>query len=1153
MTEPSRTEIDAILSAALERSGEERERYLEQACGGSSELELEVRKLLLAGLENDEFLQPGGEPTMPVWQELLMELAGPGTDEENLDTELTGPYAEMVGPYRIIRQIGRGGMGEVFLARRDDDETGQTVALKLLRPGANGHDIRQRFELERQILATLDHPAIARHIDGGVTDDGRPYIVMEQVQGLPIDAHCDRQQMSLEQRLRLFIDVARAVQHAHRCMVVHRDLKPSNILVTSDQQVKLLDFGIAKLLDDGPGGAQQPLTRFGATVMTPEYASPEQVRGELVTTASDIYQLGIVLYELLTGRRPYRVSGRTAAEIEQIVCGRAPAAPSTVVRQARPEAPASGAYSPEEVSRARATRPERLRARLRGDLDTIVLKALRKEPERRYQSAGELVLDVERHLEGRPISARRDSLPYRLYKFVRRHPIGLASASVILMLVTVMAGFFIHQQVKEHERTRQEAARAEQVAAFLRGLFDVAQPGSGTGETISAKQLLDSGTERVATDLDQQPLLQATLRELLGDMYRRLGMFEQATVLLEQALAAWRAEVGVDHPDLAASLAALGRLYKDLGRYQEAEELYQEALQVQRTLLGEDSLESARSLAHLAELYVAVGEPDKAEPMFRDSLQVLERRLGKHDPEVAQGLAGLSSLYWSQARYDEAEPLLLRALAIHENAANSDARELAIVLSDLGQLYARTGRHDQAEELLRRGHAVLEQAYGAAHPDTAMSLKAIGRLLADQDRLAEAEPLFRKALATLRQTYAGDHPDIGDCLNDLALLYWSRGDDAEAEQLLIEALAMGERTLGNTHPDVAAGLNSLGALYWSQGRLAEAEQVYARALAIFENALGEAHPHVAVSLVNLASLLIASGEHARAEPLCERAVQVSEQALGADHPDVAESRRVLAGLYTECGKFAEAEALLEQSLAALEQAFGPTHTSVAATLASLCTVAEQQGRYDDALLFCRRALSISEQVYGGAHLDMALDTAHLAWVHALRGEPERAEPLLRQALELSERLLDATSPDLVPILNDLAEILVEQEQLVEAEELLSRAINITPEAEPSMTLARRLDRAQTLLILGELRAANGQRQEASRCWRQALEIGASEDEGCTLRSRRLHARALLHLGRVEEARPLVEALLATGASPAKLQRLWQTEAVADDQGQTQRR
>jgi serine/threonine-protein kinase len=1125
--------MDAILKAALERSGEERDSYIADACGGSPELEIEIRKLLLAGLENDDFLQPGGDTNAPVWQELLMDLAGADAGGDELGAE-----SKLVGRYRIIRQVGRGGMGEVFIAYRNDDDSEQRVALKLLRPSAGDHELRQRFERERQILATLDHPAIARHLDGGVTEEGRPYIVMEHVQGLPIDEHCDRQRLSLEQRLRLFIDVARAVQHAHRCMVVHRDLKPSNILVAADQQVKLLDFGIAKLIDEGPGQVQQPLTRIGSTVMTPEYASPEQVRGTLVTTASDVYQLGIVLYELLVGCRPYRVSGRTAAEIEQIVCGRQPAAPSTVVRQAGSTAAESGSYSLEEVSRARATRPERLRTRLRGDLDTIVLKALRKEPERRYLSAGELVRDIERHLEGRPISARRDSLPYRLVKFVRRHPIGLAATSVILVLVAAMAGLFIRQQVREHERTRREAAQAEQVATFLSGLFDVAQPGSGTGETISAKDLLDSGTERVSKDLVQQPLLQATLRELLGDMYRRLGMFEQATTLLEQALAARRTEIGDDHPDLAAGLAALGRLYKDVGRYEEAEELYQEALQVQRSILGEDSLESAHSLAHLAELYVAVGEPDKAEPLFRESLQLFERRLGPDDPEVAKALAGLSSLFWSQARYDEAEPLLLRALSIHEAATSPDARELAIVLSDLGQLYARTGRYDQAEELLRRGHGVLEQAYGAAHPDTAMSLKAIGRLLADQDRLTEAESLFREALATLRQVYAGDHPDIGDCLNDLALLAWSRGDDAEAEQLLIEALAIGERILGKDHPDVAAGLNSLGALYWSQGRLQEAEQVYTRALAIFESTLGEDHPHVAVSLVNLASVLAALGEHDRAEPLCERAVQVGEQALGADHPDVAESRRVLAGFYAECGSFAEAETLLEQSLAALEQAFGPTHTSVAATAADLCSVAARQGRFDDALALCRRALMISEQVHDGEHMDLALDTAHLARLHLLRGKPEHAEPLLRRALSISEHLLDPDSPDLVPILNDLAEVLIEQQQLQEAEQLLNRALEITPEVEPGMTPARQLDHAQTLLILGELRAASGQRQAATRYWQQVLETdGARVTDRCDLRRLRIHAQALLLLGRAEEARPMVEALQATGAAYPRLERL----------------
>jgi serine/threonine-protein kinase len=478
--------INSILREVFDMPEEERDQFIAEACGDDEALARKVRRMIEAGLEeDDDSWDVGLAQKGMLWGRLLADLAEPGSPRSLLSAR----EGDRIGPFTIIEQIGRGGMGEVYLAADSDSPDGQELALKIMNPGLS-EDLLRRFERERQILATMDHPAIARHVGGGVTDDGRAYIAMEYVDGLPVDLHCDQQRLPVEQRLRLFIDIARAVQYAHRCMIVHRDLKPSNILVTRSSRIKLVDFGIAKLLDPVAGLAAEPLTRTGLQVMTPEYASPEQVVGGMVTAASDVYQLGVVLYELLTGSRPHRLTGSTSAEIERTICDEEPVAPSTAVTGT-----AAGEASLEDVAAARSTRPDRLVSQLKGDLDNIVLMGLRKEPERRYQSVEDLIRDIERHLAGRPISARPDTATYRLIKFMRRHPIGLTATAVILALVISFTGYLVQQR---HFRVQQDAARAEQVAAFLEGLFDVAEPVPGVGETISAKDLLDRGAERMA-------------------------------------------------------------------------------------------------------------------------------------------------------------------------------------------------------------------------------------------------------------------------------------------------------------------------------------------------------------------------------------------------------------------------------------------------------------------------------------------------------------------------------------------------------------------------------------------------------------------------------------------------------------------------------
>ncbi len=913
--------VDSVLREALERPPGEREAHIDSACGDDEELAAEVRKLLEAGLEDDGFLRPGGALEGAVWEEM--------TGVRDLRRQ-----PETIGPYRIYEQIGRGGMGAVYLAGRETDEADGRVALKLLHDAGWSRETMLRFDQERSILASLNHPGIARYLDSGVTDDGRPFLAMEYVEGLPIDRFCDENRLRVEQRLRLFIDTARAVTHAHRAMVVHRDLKPSNILVTAENQVKLLDFGIARILDESPGVPPGGLTRTGLRVLTPEYASPEQMRGEHVTTASDVYQLGLVLYVLLTGRHPYRLEGRTVTELERVVCEQPIVTPSAAVVRAAGSSESSDdrRAATESAAHARRSRPDRLRRRLRGDLDTIVKMALRKEPERRYPSVEQLTRDIEHHLEGRPISARKDTVGYRMGKLVRRHPWRLAAGAAILALVVAIAGMAIERQSSENLRMRLEAERSEQVAGFLQGLFDIDQTTPAAAETVTARELLDRGARTLEEDLDNQPQLQATLQGLLGEMYRKLGQFDQAQRLLERSLATNREIHSPDHPAVLASLVGRARLLADLGRFDEAETAYLSALEGYRTSPGDLVREAALCRFHLAELYLLVGRYEESEPLFASALDGLSAAPDARESELAAAITGFSSLYWSQGRYEEAEPLLIRARAIYEDLPRQSARELAGVLGSLGQIAQRRGDFESAEPLLGRSLEILEEQLGPDHPDVAMAHASIARLYAEQGRFDEAEPLYLAALGILEGAYPENHPDVGGCLNDLALLYWDRGDLDRAEPLLERALAIGIQTLGPDHPDVGAATNSLGALYARQGKTVPAEGAYRRALAIMNESLGGDHPYVAAVRVNLAGVLRDLGRQDEAVPLCEEAVAINLRAFGEGHVDVARSRSMLAALYLDCGRPEEAAALLDRAIPVLEATFGPDHTAVAAAL-----------------------------------------------------------------------------------------------------------------------------------------------------------------------------------------------------------------------------
>ncbi len=559
--------VNEILLATLEHEPPKRGAFLDRVCKGDEQVRCEVESLLA------------------VDPELVDRLDCPVAD-------LHGPPAVVVegkriGPYRVVRELGRGGMGAVFLAARADGEYDRQVAVKVLKRGLDTAEIVHRFRTERQILANLGHPYIAELYEGGTTEDHRLYFVMEHIEGEPIDRYCDARRGTIRQRIELFRKVCSAVQFAHQSLVVHRDLKPGNILVTADGEPKLLDFGVAKLLDPETG---EPVTATaaGLRLMTPEYASPEQVRGEPITTTSDVYSLGVMLYELLTGHRPHRLKAWQAEEVKRVICEQEPEKPSTAVsrvEEVRAEAGAIVTLTPEAVSRVRGEEPRRLRRLLSGDLDSIVLRALRKEPQYRYASVEQLSKDLRRHLEGRPVRARKGTFAYRTGKLLRRRGKELAAAAAALLL----AGVAVDRE-SQQRHTACERDRAQRISGFLVELFKVSDPSEARGNSVTAREILDRSAARIEQELEKDPELRAALMTTIGEIYGNLGLYSEATQLLETALAQRQQLHGETHLEVAETLDVLvGLLYQkgelegaealDQGDYDGAESFIREALE----------------------------------------------------------------------------------------------------------------------------------------------------------------------------------------------------------------------------------------------------------------------------------------------------------------------------------------------------------------------------------------------------------------------------------------------------------------------------------------------------------------------------------------------------------------------------------------------
>lgn len=864
--EPLR-KVDEIVRRASELGPHERLAYVRNACGGDTVLYDAVIEQVSASWMSDLAGEPqtGGDASLALG-----------------DTRKPG---ELIGLYRILRVLGRGGMGEVYLCERADDQYRKQVAIKLVSSGLISRQIQNRLRTERQILATLDHPNIARLLDGGTTAEGVPYLVMEYVEGEPIDSYCDRRQLTIGERLDLFRIVCSAVQAAHRNLIVHRDLKPTNILVTADGTPKLLDFGIAKLLDVRQTAHTVAMTQADIRILTPDHASPEQIRGQPITTASDVYVLGVLLYELLAGRRPFKVEGLRLIDIERLICEQPPVLPSQ-------------ALSPAEMSREeleltaaqRRTTVVRLRRQLAGDLDNIILMAMRKEPERRYGSVEQLAADVGNHTGGMPVIARRDTWSYRARKFVGRHSLGV---TLVGALAVVLVGFAAAMYVQaerirlqrdeanvQRARAEAEGKRATQVSEFLVDLFKRSDPTEHRGEKMTADEILDRGARRIEVELKQDPATQSHMMDAIGRVYLSAGKTDKALPLLERSLELRRQLFGSKDLVTASSMRSLADARRDMGDFAVAEKLLRDALNIERRKLGSDNETVAATLAELASVLTDRGEWDTAERIYRDSLRIYQATGKEHDVSATEVMNDFANLLISKGDYPAAETLYRRALEIHR-------RDL-----------------------------------GTSHPTTAVYMANLAMVMQMEGELTDAEPLYVESIEILRRVNGAEHPNTITILGSYGWLLQVKGELDEAERVLREVLGLRRKIFGERHVLVGYDSSNLADVLYERGQLVEAERLYREALAVFDVTLSPDHEYVAAALTGLARVFAEKGDEFRVGAFVDRSVSIWRKKLPADHWRIANAQSALGLCLLTQKKYAESEKVLLASYAVLEKQSG---------------------------------------------------------------------------------------------------------------------------------------------------------------------------------------------------------------------------------------
>lgn len=822
--------IQALFHEAADRPRSEQQDFLSAVCGDDPE----VMSKVLAMLEEDA--RDSSLLDRDVAHVAHQMLADPAPAEI--------PFRG-IGPYRTLRLLGEGGMGVVYLAERSD--LGHQVAIKLLRDAWLSPARRDRFASEQRTLAQLNHPSIARLYDADLLADGTPWFAMEYVEGWPLTTYSSQHHCSIRNRLLLLRSVCEAVQYAHQRAVIHRDLKPSNILVKSDGSIRLLDFGIAKQMDSLGVPADQTMT--GLRLMTPAYAAPEQIRGEPPGVQTDVYSLGVILYDLLAGKLPFDLSNRTPGEAETLIVESDPERPSTVARRVSgqlegPRVPPLGKTS-------------------WADLDVLCLTAMHKDPQKRYQSVEALIRDIDHYLKGEPLEARPDTIRYRLGKFVRRNQRPVAAAAAVVIVVISLIVFYTVRLSLARNEALAEAARTQRIQRFMLNLFEGGDKEAGPADDLRVTTLVDRGAQE-ARALEADPAVQAELYLTLGSIYQKLGKFEQANSLLGSALERRKSLFGSDRAEVAEGLAALGMLRNAQAQY------------------------------------------DEAERLVRESLEMSRKTLPPNHPMIAKATAFLGQVLENRGEYPEAIKVLEEAVRL-QSAPGVAPADLAASLTELANSHFYAGHYDISESLNRRVLEMDRQIYGERHPHVADDLINLGAIQFEKGRFSEAENYYRPALDIIRSFYGKEHQETASALTMLGRALLPQAKLTEASDLLREALRIQERVYGDVHPRVASALNELGKISMQQGRLDEAETELSRAANIYRATYNDKHYYIGVALSNLAGVWVERKEYARAEQTFRDVLRRYDETLAADHQLVGIARIRLGRVLLLQRRYAEAE------------------------------------------------------------------------------------------------------------------------------------------------------------------------------------------------------------------------------------------------------
>jgi serine/threonine protein kinase len=1037
MTEPTHERVRALFDRALELPRAERAALLARECAADETLRLRVEALLAAGDDGRFLVTPTAAGT-----------TAPLTAQES-------PGAR-IGPYRLVQQVGEGGFGVVFLAQQEQPVT-RRVALKIIKLGMDTRQVVARFEVERQALALMDHPHIARVIDAGSTEAGRPYFVMEYVPGQPITNFCDTENLTIEARLELFQQVCDAVQHAHSKGIIHRDLKPSNILVAMTDgrpQAKIIDFGIAK-------ATQQKLTdktlftEHQQVIGTLQYMSPEQAGGSLdIDTRTDVYALGVVLYELLTGSTPFDATTLRDAflsEIQRMIREVDPPKPSTRLNESN-DTLAS-------VAARRRVEPKRLGGLVRGELDWIVMKALEKDRGRRYESAHGLGQDLRRYLGGEAVVAAPPSALYRLRKFSRRNrTVVLTGSAVAAALVVGVVAFAWQANIAREERDKALAAqaaevrqrqladeqraealrqqalaedhaaaetkarsRAEATTKFVTEALQSADPNQGGSQEISVLEAMDQAAKLLGEGaFAGEPDIEASLLSVIADILYRNGRTAGALPLAEKSLELYTGISNGPSADVAKTTNLVATIQQDLGHFDVAEPLFERSLALNEALHPGDHSDVAMALNNLALVRAYLGRPKDCVPLMQRALEMQRRLTPGDDPEVAMNMNNLAGLLDQLGRREEALPLYERSSAMYGRLYDSHP-QLAMSLFNLGQTYIREGRLPDARDLLERALAMYQSLFQGDHPDVARALSGVGNIFRVLGRFEEAEAQQIAAVEMRQRLFPGDHPSVAEGLQALALARREAGKLAEAEATGRELLAMRRRLAPAGHPDTARALDMMGGILRDQDRYAEAEAFYVEAVELQTRLRGADHADTAGAKMRCALLLRDLERYDDAIRMCTEAVATMRNARPGDHPAVAAAIASLGIIELDARHDAEGERHLAEALAMERRVYPGGHFDTAQVLVRHARALDKIGRKDEARAEFTEAVAMHRRRTpdGGAELIVAL---HDAGASLLANDaPEAALPLLEEAVSMSERLLASTSPKLAQNRAKLAE------------------------------------------------------------------------------------------------------------------------------------